>query len=63
MVGTGGSGLYSRFGAPHEAAIEARVVDSRGVLELTLMDGRYEWRVVTTAGAVPAGASGSATCR
>jgi acid phosphatase type 7 len=63
VVGTGGAGLASRFGAPHEAAIETRVVDSRGVLELTLMDGRYEWRFVTTEGTVPPGASGSATCR
>jgi acid phosphatase type 7 len=63
VVGTGGVGLYKTFGGPREAAIEARVADKHGVLELTLVENGYQWRFVTTEGEVPAGASGSASCR
>jgi hypothetical protein len=63
VVGTGGVGLYKTFGGPREAAIESRVADKHGVLELTLEENGYQWRFVTTDGDVPAGASGSASCR
>ena len=62
VVGTGGAGLYKRFGGAHDAAIETRVVNAHGVLELTLLPGGYSWRFVTVDGVVPDGASGSASC-
>jgi hypothetical protein len=62
IAGTGGAGFHSRFGGAHEAAIETRVVDAHGVLELTLLEGSYRWRFVTVDGVVPDGASGSASC-
>jgi hypothetical protein len=62
VVGTGGAGFHTSFGGPHEPAVEARVVSTHGVLELTLAEGGYRWRFVTVDGAVPAGASGSAAC-
>ena len=58
VVGTGGAGFYTSFGGPHEGAVEARVVDSHGVLELTLLDGGYSWRFVAVDGTVPDGTSG-----
>ena len=60
VVGTGGAGFHKTFGGPHEWALEARVVDTHGVLELTLLDDGYRWRFVTVDGTVPDGASGSA---
>ena len=62
VAGTGGAGFHSTFGGAHEAAIETRVVDTHGVLELTLLEGGYRWRFVTVDGVVPDGASGSANC-
>jgi calcineurin-like phosphoesterase family protein len=62
VVGTGGAGFHTTFGAPHEAAIEIRLVRTHGVLELTLLEGAYRWRFVTVDGVVPDGASGAASC-
>ena len=62
IVGTGGAGIAKTLGGLREAAVEARVVDARGVLELTLLEGGYRWRFVTIDGVVPDGASGSARC-
>ena len=62
IAGTGGAGIAKTLGGPREAAVEARVVDARGVLELTLLEGGYRWRFVTIDGVVPDGASGSARC-
>ncbi len=63
VVGTGGAGFHTVFGGPHEFAIEARVVEQHGVLELTLLEGGYRWRFITVDGVVPDGASGVGTCR
>ena len=63
VVGTGGAGFHTAFGAPHEFAIETRVVDQHGILELTLMDAGYRWRFITVDGTVPDGASGGGGCR
>jgi len=49
VVGTGGRSLYS-FGTPLPRS-QMRLV-AYGVLELTLEPTRYEWRFVTTTGAV-----------
>ena len=62
VVGTGGAGFYNTFGGPHEWAVEARVVDKHGVLELTLLEDGYSWRFVAVDGTVPDGASGSGEC-
>jgi alkaline phosphatase len=62
VVGTGGAGFHDAFGGPHEWAVEKRVIDRHGVLELTLLDGGYRWRFVAVDGSVPAGASGAASC-
>lgn len=62
VVGTGGAGFHTSFGGPHESAVETRVVDTHGVLELTLAEGGYRWRFVAVDGTVPPGASGSAAC-
>ena len=62
VVGTGGTGFHDTFGGPHEWALEARVVNTHGVLELTLLDDGYRWRFVTVDGTVPDGTSGSGTC-
>ncbi len=62
VVGTGGASFYTSFGGPRAGAVEARVVDKHGVLELTLREGGYSWRFVAVDGSVPDGTSGSASC-
>ena len=62
VVGTGGAGFHTAFGGPRESAIEARVLRTHGVLELTLLEGGYRWRFVSVDGVVPDGAAGSASC-
>lgn len=62
VVGTGGAGFHTTFGAPHESAVETRLVSTHGVLELTLLHGEYRWRFINADGFVPDGASGSAPC-
>jgi len=51
VVGTGGIALQGpEPGTPVQPASEVRSAESRGVLELRLEDGAYEWRFLPVAG-------------
>jgi hypothetical protein len=62
IVGTGGGDYDTTFGGPRVGALEAKVVGTHGVLEMTLRRNAYEWRFLPVGGGTPAGASGSAVC-
>jgi hypothetical protein len=62
VVGTGGGDYDTTFGGPRAGALEAKVVGTHGVLELTLRSNAYDWRFIAVGGATPAGTSGSAAC-
>ena len=62
VVGTGGGDYDTTFGGPRAGALEAKVVGTHGVLELTLRGDGYDWRFIAVGGGTPDGASGSAAC-
>jgi hypothetical protein len=62
VVGTGGGDYDTTFGGPRMGALEASLVSTHGVLELTLRPGGYDWKFFAVGGGVPPEASGTALC-
>jgi hypothetical protein len=62
VVGTGGGDFDTGFGGPRLSALETSLVDTHGVLELTLRPTSYDWRFVAVGGDASATASGTSSC-
>jgi hypothetical protein len=62
VVGTGGGDYDTTFGGPRAGALEAKIVGTHGVLEMTLRPSAYDWRFIPVGADTPAGASGTALC-
>jgi hypothetical protein len=62
IVGTGGGDYDTTCGGPRAGALEAKIVGTHGVLEMTLRTNGYDWRFMPVGSSTPPGASGSAAC-
>jgi hypothetical protein len=59
---SGGGDYDTTFSGPRSGALEAKIVGTHGILQMTLRQTGYDWRFVTVGGSIPDGASGTAAC-
>jgi len=62
VVGTGGGDFDTTFGGPRLSDLEASILGTHGLLELTLSPSSFQWQFITVDGSKPSAASGSELC-